>query len=69
VAGLDIPAEIVWGMQDPILGEGLSIMQNNFPNARVTQTEGGHFLQEEEADAIAAALLRILAQINTQVSA
>lgn len=64
VSTLDIPAEIIWGMNDPILARGLSAMKTNFPNAPVTQTEGGHFLQEEVADEIAAALLRVLAQVK-----
>ncbi len=68
VSTLNIPAEIIWGMNDPILGRALPIMKKNFPNAPVTQTEGGHFLQEEVADEIAAALLRVLAQANGQVS-
>ena len=47
VQGLDIPAEIVWGMKDPILAKGLPLMKQNFPDAPVTETEAGHFLQEE----------------------
>lgn len=46
VQSLNVPAEIVWGMSDPILGAGLPVMMENFPNARVTETEAGHFLQE-----------------------
>lgn len=60
VAGLDIPAEIVWGMNDPILGALLVNMQNNFPNAPVTETQAGHFLQEEVPLEIAAAILRVV---------
>jgi haloalkane dehalogenase len=65
VQGLDIPAEIVWGMNDPILGKGLSAMQNNFPKAPVTETQAGHFLQEEVPVEIAAALLRVIDQIQS----
>jgi pimeloyl-ACP methyl ester carboxylesterase len=68
VSTLDIPAEIIWGMNDPILAGRLPMMENNFPNAPVTRTEGGHFLQEEVADEIAAALLRVLAQVNQEAS-
>ncbi len=64
VQGLDIPAEIVWGMNDPILAGGLPMMQLNFPDAPVTETEAGHFLQEEVPGEIAAALLRVLDQIQ-----
>ncbi|HIF93661.1 MAG: alpha/beta fold hydrolase [Myxococcales bacterium] len=64
VQGLDIPAEIVWGMNDPILGKALPLMKQNFPDAPVTETEGGHFLQEEVPAEIAAALLRVMDQIE-----
>jgi len=64
VKGLDIPAEIIWGMNDPILSKGLPTMRRNFPNAPVTQTEGGHFLQEEVPVEIAAALMRVISQIE-----
>ena len=63
VQGLDIPAEIVWGMNDPILAKGLPFMKLNFPDAPVTETEGGHFLQEEVPVEIASALLRVIDQI------
>lgn len=64
VQGLDIPAEIVWGMNDPILAKGLPSMQDNFPNAPVTETEAGHFLQEEVPAEIAAALMRVVDQVQ-----
>ena len=60
VEGLDIPVELVWGMNDPILGRGLPLMQKMFPTAPVIETEAGHFLQEEVPEIIAAALLRIV---------
>ena len=66
VQGLDIPAEIVWGMNDPILAKGLPLMKQNFSDAPVTETEGGHFLQEEVPVEIAAALLRVMDQIQLQ---
>ena len=58
--GLDIPVELVWGMNDPILGRGLPLMQKMFPTAPVIETEAGHFLQEEVPEIIAAALLRLV---------
>ena len=60
VEGLDIPVELVWGINDPILGRGLPFMQKMFPAAPVTETEAGHFLQEEVPEIIAAALMRIV---------
>ena len=64
VQGLDVPAEIIWGMNDPILSAGLPIMRQNFPDASVTETQGGHFLQEEVPGEIAAALLRVIDQVQ-----
>lgn len=64
VETLNIPVEIVWGMNDPILGRVLPRMRQNFPAAPVTETQGGHFLQEEVPAEIAAALLRIIDQVQ-----
>ena len=60
VQGLDIPSELVWGMNDPILARGLPVMQRMFPAAQVTETQAGHFLQEEVPDVIAAAVMRVV---------
>ena len=65
VGGLDIPAEIVWGTNDPILGQGLPIMRESFPHAPATETEAGHFLQEEVPGEIAAAIMRVHDQIRS----
>ena len=64
VKGLAIPAEILWGMNDPILAKGLPLMKQNFPDAPVAETEGGHFLQEEVPVEIAAALMRVVHQVH-----
>ena len=66
VEGLDIPAELVWGMNDPILAKGLPVMRTMFPAAPVTETEAGHFLQEEVPDAIAAAIMRVIDAVQTK---
>ena len=63
VAGLNVPAEIVWGMNDPILGKALGAMKSNFPDAPVTETEAGHFLQEEVPVEIAEAVMRVVEQV------
>ena len=64
VERLDIPAELVWGMNDPILARGLPVMQKILPTAPVTETEAGHFLQEEVPEIIAAAVLRIVERVQ-----
>ena len=61
---LVIPAEIVWGKNDPILGRALPMMQQNFPNARLTKTTAGHFLQEEVPNEIAEALIRVIEEVT-----
>ncbi len=57
---LEIPAEIVWGNKDWILGHLLENMKAKFPDARVTETAAGHFLQEETPDDVAAAIVRVV---------
>lgn len=66
VASLNVPVEIVWGTQDPILGQALQAMQQTFPNAPVTKTAAGHFLQEEVPVEIAEAILRVAGQIEPE---
>lgn len=63
--GREFPTEIVWGMQDSILVKRLADMKKNFPNAVVTETQGGHFLQEETPEEIAAAVQRVYSQIQS----
>ena len=64
VRGLDIPAEIIWGMSDPILGRTLPLMREQFPNAPVQETDAGHFIQEERPVEIAAAIMRIVNEVR-----
>ena len=63
---LDIPAEIVWGMNDPIFAQALPVMKGVFPNAAVTETQAGHFLQEEVPVEIAAAIMRIVEEVQAE---
>lgn len=51
------PVRLVWGRRDPILGRSVHGMRQLFPNAPVTETTAGHFLQEEVPDALANAIL------------
>ncbi|NUN16330.1 MAG: alpha/beta fold hydrolase [Myxococcales bacterium] len=41
------PVHLVWGKNDPILGNALKRHKLKLPNAYVTETSAGHFLQEE----------------------
>ncbi len=50
------PSALVWGMRDPILGRSLRHLERALPNAPVTRTAAGHFLQEEVPAELAAAI-------------
>ncbi len=53
------PVEIVWGCSDPILRRALPRHVEALPRARVTETDAGHFLQEEVPDIIARSIRRL----------
>jgi len=53
------PAAIVWGEKDPVLGRLRRRLENLLPQARVTSTNAGHFLQEEVPNDIAAAIRHV----------
>lgn len=63
VSGWRGPAAIVWGDRDPVLGRVRTWVEKNLPQAEVTRTAAGHFLQEEVPDAIAAAIRAVAGQV------
>lgn len=54
------PAALVWGTRDPLLGRGLRRHREALPQARVWETQAGHFLQEEVPDEIAEAIRSVV---------
>jgi pimeloyl-ACP methyl ester carboxylesterase len=50
------PIGVVWGERDPILGKVIGYIERLLPQARVTRTQAGHFLQEEVPSEIADAV-------------
>lgn len=50
------PTRLVWGVGDPILGRAAYRICKAMPQATLQETDGGHFLQEEYPEAIAAAI-------------
>jgi len=58
------PSEIVWGDKDPILGRVFKRVHALLPDAGVTRTGAGHFLQEEVPDEIAAAIRKVVQRLN-----
>ena len=59
VESFDGPAAIVWGDRDPVLGRLKNRTARLVPQASVTSTEAGHFLQEQVPVEIAAAIRRV----------
>jgi pimeloyl-ACP methyl ester carboxylesterase len=55
------PVAIVWGDRDPVLGRALRRIEALLPDATVTHTQAGHFLQEEVPEDIAAAIRTVAA--------
>ena len=53
------PTAIVWGDRDPVLGRVRRHVEKLLPEAAVTVTEAGHFLQEEVPDEIARAVISV----------
>jgi haloalkane dehalogenase len=56
------PVSLIWGTRDPILGPSLKGMRSLFPQAEVTETSAGHFLQEEVPEILAEAILRVISK-------
>lgn len=57
------PVAIVWGDRDPILGRLRRRVSRQLPTAEVTETEAGHFLQEEVPAEIADAIRGVVARV------
>jgi haloalkane dehalogenase len=57
--GFGGPAALVWGTRDPILGRLHRRTARALPQASVTLTEAGHFLQEEVPDRLAEAIRKV----------
>lgn len=60
VESYDGPAAIVWGTNDPVLGKLVRRVSRALPQATVTVTAAGHFLQEEVSREIAAAIRSVV---------
>jgi len=62
VRGYEGPAALVWGRRDPVLARALKRTRELLPQASLTETQAGHFLQEEVPMTIAAALREVIAK-------
>jgi cis-3-alkyl-4-acyloxetan-2-one decarboxylase len=69
VEGFRGPATIVWGDRDPVLGRARSWIEKLLPQATVTRTQAGHFIQEEAPLEIAAAIRQVADRLDGKVAA
>jgi haloalkane dehalogenase len=65
VRSFDGPKAMVWGRRDPILARALKRTRALLGDPPVTETEAGHFLQEEVPEEIAAAVLAVHARLGS----
>ena len=59
-----VPTALVWGTKDPILGRVINHAARLRPDASVTRTRAGHFLQEEVPDPLADAVLDVVGRAD-----
>ncbi len=64
VREFDGPKAMVWGRRDPVLARALKRTKALLGDPPVTETQAGHFLQEEVPDEIAAAVLDVNARLG-----
>jgi haloalkane dehalogenase len=67
VRSFEGPMGLVWGVRDPILGRALGKHERAFPDARVTLTQAGHFLQEEVPGSLASAIISVHKRSRSKV--
>jgi haloalkane dehalogenase len=65
LTGFDGPKAMVWGRRDPLLARALKRTRALLGNPPVTETQAGHFLQEEVPEEIAAAVLDVHARLGS----
>jgi haloalkane dehalogenase len=63
-ASAKVPVALVWGERDPILGRVINHLERLRPDAKVTRTQAGHFLQEEVPAELAAAIEEVAARAD-----
>ena len=59
-----VPVALVWGTKDPILGRVIGHASRLRPDAAVTRTTAGHFLQEEVPQELADAIADVVAHAD-----
>lgn len=68
VRQFDGPKAMVWGRRDPVLARALKRTRALLGDPPVTETQAGHFLQEEVPDEIAAAVLDVNRRLSRRLA-
>ena len=71
VRSFDGPKAMVWGRRDPVIARALKRTKALLGDPPVTETQAGHFLQEEVPEEIAAAVMDValrLSRASTQAT-
>jgi len=55
----DGPTQIVWGMNDPVMWKLRRRTSRLLPQAKITKTQAGHFVQEETPEEVIAAIKEV----------
>jgi haloalkane dehalogenase len=63
--GFNGPVAVVWGDRDPVLGRVVGWVAKLRPDAEVSRTAAGHFLQEEVPEEVAAAVRSVARRSRT----
>ena len=53
------PTQIVWGMNDPVMWKLRRRTSRLLPQAKITKTQAGHFVQEETPEEVIAAIKEV----------
>ena len=64
VRSFEGPKAIVWGRRDPVIARALKRTKALLGNPPVTETQAGHFLQEEVPEEIAAAVIDVSVRLS-----
>jgi pimeloyl-ACP methyl ester carboxylesterase len=65
LAELDLPLQLIWGMRDRVFVSAfIEQWQDLFPGAQALKLEAGHYLVEDQPEAVATAIDRFVSGVS-----